>query len=100
MILHNIVYLIDPFPLAKLTPDSCSRQIPVELLHWVVENLVGVGEDDLGGALGDSRLRGRGWALFARLCAVLHRRRRGWPLGLLFHELSSTEDAGRMERAA
>lgn len=80
--------------------DHSTRQVPVEFLHRVIENLVSTGKDDFGGALSDSRNRVRGWALFPGPGAVLHRWWRGRLLGLPFHELSSTEAVGRTERTA
>lgn len=88
----------DPSPSAKLAPEPCSRQIPVELLHWVVEDFVGAGEGDLGGPLGDRRLLSFRWAFFAaRHRAVLHC---GWgcrPWGLPLHKPSPAETAGGAE---
>lgn len=90
-----------PLPSAKLTPDPCSRQVPVELLHRVVEDFVGAGEGDLGGPLGDRRLLGLRWEFFsARHRAVYHC---GWirrPLGLPLHRPDSTETAGGAESQA
>lgn len=70
---HNPLILAVPLTSDKLTPGPCSRQVPVKLLHWVVEDFVGAGEGYLGGPLGDRGLLSLGCALFsAGLDPVLH----------------------------
>lgn len=88
--------------LCQAEPGSpCSRQVSVELLHWVVEDFVGAGKDDLGGPLCDRRLLGLRWALFsAGNRAILHS---GWTrrcLELPLHKRNSTETAGGAESQA
>lgn len=84
-----------PLALRQAGPDPCSRQVPVELLHWVVEDFVGAGEGDLGGPLGDRRLLGVRWALFAAgRRAVLHGGRTCRPVGRPLHKPSTTQTAG------
>lgn len=97
----HLLIRTDPLPFAKLIWDPYSRQVPVELLHRVVENFVGAGEDDFGGPLGDRRLLSLRWELFsAVLGAILHCRWIWRPLGLPLHKPGSTDTAGGAESQA
>lgn len=79
----------------------CSRQVPVELLHWVVEDFVGAGKDDPGGPLCDRRLLVLRWALFsAGHRTILHSGWIPWCLELPLYKPSSTETAGGAESQA
>lgn len=90
-----------PTALCQADPGLCSRQVPVELLHWVVENFVCAGEDDLGGPLSDRRLLNLRWALFSAGLGAILRCRWIWrPLGLPLHKAGSREAAGGAETQA